>query len=248
MKTRRLVLCGVLTIAMASCIRMLVAQPSSWAMPVEEPKVRAVFDFGGPLPEVPSEMLVYRTLEPSISERHIEGLLTTLGLDAEIHDTDEMLFVHQGAQVIEAFKRQHTGYFRYSDDDKLSLQESVRNLPSEEEAIDRAERLLLQHELMPDASPTPRTDYLQYGVIDSEGEWVEEGRSALAVGFTFEVGGYRFVGPGAKAGVVFGENGQVIAVSRIWREIEADRYAPVQPMDYAVDLFKEYWPPQGGGG
>lgn len=246
MNPRRIVLCTIMTLTAASAICQPLLLAPAGAQESDNLEVRAAFHFHfeRTVPGFPPRMTVYRTSKPSISEEHVRPLLALLNINSEIRNIEDMLFADDGTRVLHASKLPHTGYLRYADDDKLSRKTKAQGLPSEDEAIARATRILVEHGLMPDATITPRTDYLRYGVIDSEGRWLEHGENALAVGFTFRVDGYRFVGPGAKAGVVFGENGEIIALSRIWRDIEADRKVPIISVRDAVDRFKKRWPPE----
>ncbi|GAI05778.1 unnamed protein product, partial [marine sediment metagenome] len=42
--------------------------------------------------------------------------------------------------------------------------------------------------------------------------------------------------------VVFGENGEIIGASKIWREIESDKEMKIITPEEAFDKFKQRWP------
>jgi len=76
----------------------------------------------------------------------------------------------------------------------------------------------------------------------SNGETVSKGRTALAVGFGFMIDSMKVIGPGAKASVVIGDNAEIIEVSKIWREIEADTEKKLKTPKEALAEFKQRWP------
>jgi hypothetical protein len=206
-----------------------------------EPIVRSVFQIATPLPSPPPEMLVYRPRTSAVSIETIGQLVRSLQLHGEIVERDGLTFVKDGDRTIEWFTGQGTGYLRYCDDERLSAQTVATNLPSEATAIELARRFLTAHGLLPDAPRGTNTGYFQFGVIGSAGGFVSEGRTALAIGFTFALDGYPVEGPGAKAGVVFGEEGKILAVSRIWRDVEPEARIPIVPVAEALAHFKANW-------
>jgi hypothetical protein len=209
--------------------------------PVWTAVVRARFGLPDPLPDVPERMTVYRTVEPRISRQDITWLMEALDLHGQIIESEGMFAVREGDRVLEACRELHTGYLRYCDDGKLSLRENV-NLPPESEAIDRARQILDNYGfLLPDTF-LAGTGYFEFCTLDSQGDIVDHGKNALAVGFGFTLDGWKVEGPGAKAGVVFGQDGEVIAVSRIWREIHQDRTAEIITPTEALSRFKARWP------
>jgi hypothetical protein len=209
---------------------------------VSTPVVRARFVLPDQLPDVPTRMTVYRTVEPRISRQDITRLMEALDLRGEIIESERMFAVRDGDRVLEACREPHTGYLRYCDDGRLSLRENVRDLPSESEAINTAKQILDSYGFLPRDTFLAGSGYFEFCTLDSRGDVIDHGKNALGVGFGFRLDGWKVEGPGAKAGVVFGENGQVIAVSRIWRETYQDRTAEIITSTEALARFKERWP------
>ena len=67
----------------------------------------------------------------------------------------------------------------------------------------------------------------------------------LRVRAVFTLDGKKVSGPGAKSGIVFGENGEIIGASKIWREIEPYRETDIITPEEAFQEFKERWPREG---
>jgi hypothetical protein len=207
-----------------------------------EPVVLASFELVQPLPEVPERMVIYKTIAPSILREDIQALMETFGLEGQITDRQRQFVVKDGDKVLEIFKQPGTGYLRFSDNAKLAIEESAKNLLSEDEAIRKAEEFLKDHSLLPENTFFAGVGYYEFRKYNSDGETIAQGKSALAVGFGFEIEGMKVEGPGAKAGVVFGEDGEIIGASRIWREIEPDKEMRIITPKEALANFKQWWP------
>lgn len=71
-----------------------------------------------------------------------------------------------------------------------------------------------------------------------------EGKSGISVRFSLELNELPVLGPGAKASVAFGSNGEIIGAARIWREVAADKDVKVISPNDALESFKAGWPPE----
>ncbi len=208
----------------------------------EKNLVLASFTLVKSLPKVPEKMMVYKTLAPSITREDVMTLVKVFKLEGEIDDRGKQYMVSDNDKMLEVYKQAGTGYLRFSDDAKLGIEKEAKNLPSEDTAIARAKAFLQSQGLLPENTFFNRVGYYQFKKFSHKGEVILQGKSAIAVGFGFTIGDYRVEGPGAKAGVVFGENGEIIGASKIWREIKEDKEKNIITPEEAFKIFKKKWP------
>jgi len=202
----------------------------------------AFFRLVNPLPNVPEKMMVYKTITPDISREYITRLMNLFDLKSQIIDQQRQFMVRDQDRVIEIFKEPGTGYLRYCNDARLVTTKEARNLPSEDEAIKMAEDFLKTNNLLPENIFFVGVGYSEIRNYASNGETVSQGRTSIAVGFGFIIDGMKVTGPGAKASVVFGDDGEIIEVSKIWREIEPDKEKKIKTPEEAFAEFKQRWP------
>ena len=207
-----------------------------------ESAIVASFKLMRPLPTVPERIMVYKTVAPKISQKDMRELMKSFALDAQIIERRNQFVVKDQDRVLEVFKQSGTGYIRYSDNAKLADENEAKNLPSEDEAVDKAKKFLRANGLLPENTFLEGVGYYESVKYDTEGKIVVQGKSALAVGFGFNLEGRKVEGPGAKASVVFGEEAKIIGASKIWREIEPDRKIKILSAQEAFTEFKKKWP------
>lgn len=213
-----------------------------------ESLVLASFKLVHPLPKVPEKMMVHKTVDPKISREDVMTLMKAISLEGKIDDREKQFVVKDQDRVLEVFKQPGTGYLRFSDNAKLGIEIEAKNLPSEDSAIARAKEFLMAHGLLPENTFFAGVGYYEFRKCDSDGKIIIQGKSAIAVGFGFKIGEIRVEGPGAKVGVVFGEDGEIIGVSKIWREIEADKERKIITPEEAFSIFKKRWPREAAPG
>jgi len=202
----------------------------------------ASFKLVHPLPKVPEKMMVYKTIDPKISREDITKLMKTFGLEGKIDDRQRQFVVKDQNRVLEVFKQPGTGYLRFSNNTKLAIEKEAKNLPSEDNAIDEAKKFLRANDLLPENTFLAGVGYYEFRKYDSIGNTIIQGKSAVSIGFGFKIEEMKVEGPGAKAGVVFGEDGEIIGASKIWREIEPDKEMKIITPEEAFDKFKQRWP------
>ncbi|NIP24721.1 MAG: hypothetical protein GWN55_04840 [Phycisphaerae bacterium] len=207
-----------------------------------KPSVLASFKLLCPLPEVPEKMMIYKAVDPRISQKDITQLMKAFGLEGKIVDRRRQFVVRDGHKVLEVFKQSGTGYLRFSNDQKLAAEKRAKKLPSEHKAIVKAKEFLRTHGLLSKNTFFVGTGYHEFREYNSEGELFARGRSAIAVGFGFKIEEMRVEGPGAKASVIFGEGGEIIGASKIWREIQPDKQKKILTPEEAFTRFKQRWP------
>jgi hypothetical protein len=205
----------------------------------------STFDLINPLPDVPEKMMVYKTIDPDVSEEDIISLMDTFNLQGKILNSNQLYAVIDGDKILQVYKEPGTGYLRFSDMKKLMKQSKSYNLPSENEAIQMAEDFLSSNGLLSNNTFLTGVGYNEIINWNTEGEIVADFNTAISVGFGYMIDELEVRGPGAKAGVIFGENGEIIGASKIWREIEPDKEEILLSPEEALNNFKESWPPEG---
>lgn len=213
-----------------------------------ESLVLASFKLVHPLPKVPEKMMVYKTVDPKISREGVMTLMKAFSLEGEIDDRKRQFVVKDRDRVLEVFKQPGTGYLRFSDNAKLGIEKEAKNLPSEDSATARAKEFLMANGLLPENTFFAGVGYYEFRKCDSDGKIIVQGKSAITIGFGFRIGEIKVEGPGAKAGVVFGEEGEIIGVSKIWREIESDKERKIITPEEAFGAFKKRWPREAVSG
>ncbi len=222
----------------------LAAASSGEAQQSPRPITVAAFEMVGSMPEPPEAMTVYKVLPPKVSEGAVKRWMAAFGVDGEVVDLKRQFVVKEDKKVLEVFKQPGTGYVRFSDNAKLAVEEAAANLPSESEATEKAEAFLAENGLLPENASFAGIGYYEFKLADQKGTVTREGRSGISVAFAFELGELPVLGPGAKASVAFGSNGEIIGAARIWREVAADKDVTIISPKDALEGFKAGWPPE----
>ena len=207
--------------------------------------VRSVFHLTAELPSELAKMKRFTTLEPIIKNTgEVAKLAMAFHLDAPVEKHEKRFMVRQGNRTLEVFHQNGTGSIRYSDNDALDAEKAVAQLPPAGEAIKKAESLLSQNGLLPEGAKLLGTRPYEFQQLDEKGQILDSGSSAIAVVYGFEIDNKLVRGPGAKAGVVLGEDGKVIGCSLIWRQIKHEgEFSVISPKE-AFENFKRIWPPE----
>lgn len=207
--------------------------------------VGSVFHLMSGLSAEPATMKHLVTLEPVIrTADEVAALAKAMDLDAPVEEHGKRFLVRQGNRVLEVFRETGTGSIRYSDDDELDAEKAAAQLPTADEAMEKAGAFLSQQGLSPEGIKLLGTRPYEFRQFDGKGQVTDEGVSAIAVVYGFEVDGQSVRGPGAKAGVVFGEAGRIIGCSLIWRQVKQEgEVSVISPKD-ALERFKRIWPPE----
>ncbi len=238
--TRKLSIFVIFAVTLASMGAASLVEAQQPSRPV----IVAVFEMVGPMPEAPEAMTVYKVLPPKVSEEVMKRWMAAFELDGEIIDRERQLVVKDEKRVLEVFKQPGTGYVRFSDNAKLAIEEAATNLPSENEAAKKAEAFLTQNGLLPENASFAGIGYYDFRLADQKGVVTSEGKSGISAAFAVELGELPVLGPGAKASVAFGSNGEIIGAARIWREVAADKEVTIISPEDAIERFKAGWPPE----
>lgn len=206
------------------------------------------FNLIGPLPILPEQMMVYETLDRQVTEDFMEYYKDLFDMDGEIQDLDQYFVVTEGDRVLEVSKETGTGYFHYCDNAKVLLEENVE-LPSKIEAQLMAEDFLESEVFLdlPESRYLASIDYNKFTMYDNDGNVISEGSSSLDLEYHYKIDGIKIIGSGAKLGVVYGEDNEMVEVYKYWRDLDLNtskKMTIIRPED-AIDNFKLRWPREG---
>lgn len=193
------------------------------------------FEFDGPYPETPSEMIVYRIIRPkNVTEAYVREL-------AEKYfdmPSDSQLEISPprpgGGPPLYSLKTQShlfeydalTGFFKILKHKKAIavFSRDREDYPSDEECRQIATQYLKEHGLLPD-------DAYQSGMADNAASG-----AGISVGFDRMIGKYKCFGQGSEILVRVGVDGEILKVSKRWLEYEPWKIAPIKTPQQA---FKE---------
>ena len=193
------------------------------------------------LPENPTYMTIYKTIDPLFSTDDINRLLGIFNLNGEVSDLGRNLVIYDEGRELEIFKQPGTGFIRFSNYDNVDLTKKANNLPTDEEAIKMADEFLKSNNFLPENAYFKSIDYHRFKDINRFGVTTDQGKSAIQVGYGFTIDGFKAIGAGAKAGVVFGDNGELIMFYRYWRDLEPYQNVEIVSPEEAIEFFKDEW-------
>ena len=205
------------------------------------------------LPKVPSTILMYKTIKPSIERRReqINALGKSLGLEGGLKgsvDTPEGFSVEEGEHVLEYFKE--SGAIWYGDMSKLwqEIPEPMdmekafgvkEKVEAEEKVKSYAEDFLKRNELIPKEAYLIGTEEAEFTEFkEGEKEIGVTAVSGLQANFGFKLGEIPVVGPGAKISVTYGRDAKVSGFFKAWREVKEDVELPLVPPEKAIEKFQ----------
>jgi len=180
------------------------------------------------LPEVPTEVTIYRVLEPKVDDVYAANMAQQLGFEGEPVPLNpgETREIYTYINETHRLEIRLDGSILLAKDTDLQL---PRSLPSEQDCIAIAERWLTAHELYSENVVEMETK--PYLMVDG---------NPLTIGVTFKVaiGGYEAHGLGILVAV--GESGEIVTVSMSLPQSEAYRSVKLKTVDAALGILKYY--------
>jgi len=133
------------------------------------------------------------------------------------------------------------GSITYYDFSKLwVLPKTIPNLPARDKAIDIAVDYLMEMNLLPEDAQVKKVVSDQLTKKDrSTGEVIESIDTNLQVIFGRELNGIPVTGLGSELKVYIGDNGEVIGLHKVWREVEASGTMKIKPCKDAFEELKQ---------
>ena len=213
------------TISIPGFGALLAALALSMTVTAQEPPLtaRSVFHLEGELSKEPASMTRYVTQEPRFRTADaVAELAKVFDLEGKVEERERKFLVKNDLRVLELFRDKGTGYIRYSDNAELGAEKAASALPEPDEAVAKSGELLKANGLLPENAVLLGTRYAEFELTGNKGEAMAAGNSSIAAIYGFELDGRPVLGPGAKAGVVFGNDAKVIGASLIWRPVEPE--------------------------
>jgi hypothetical protein len=190
-------------------------------------------------------MTRYVTQEPRFRTADaVAELAKVFDLEGKVEERERKFLVKNDLRVLELFRDKGTGYIRYSDNAELGAEKAASALPEPDEAVAKSGELLKANGLLPENAVLLGTRYAEFELTGNKGEAMAAGNSSIAAIYGFELDGRPVLGPGAKAGVVFGNDAKVIGASLIWRPVEPEGEMEIISPAEAFERFKQSWPPE----
>ncbi|MGH9893354.1 MAG: hypothetical protein ACREA0_15470 [bacterium] len=208
------------------------------------------------LPRVPESLPVFEVLPPPRPEeqvRHAAGAFELKSREGSFHrgraDLREETEDPKQQRSLTLFEA--SGGFFYMHNNRLySPPEKQPKLPSEEEAHRLAMEFLRKRELLPEdaLADLKSASFSRPRLVERDakaGKKLQEIVTGIEVRFPQAWEGHRVTGPGSKLYVAFGEGGEILGVTRMWRQARKSEAAlPSIPADEALELLRRGYGPQ----
>ena len=190
------------------------------------------------------ELMIYKVKPVTVSIEDVRSLASRLfGLDETlvVDETPDVYYVSVEPLYLQCCK--NSGSIWFADESKLYNEEYIpQQLPSEKEARALADKFLSEKEIIPDNVEIKFVDIGEtitatFYVANNE-RVIEINHLDVIYGFE-ELSGIPVGGPGAKIRVSIGDEGEVIGLHYVWREVESFESCRHIGEDEATEIFKE---------
>ncbi|MHC4744486.1 MAG: hypothetical protein ACYS8Z_21435 [Planctomycetota bacterium] len=187
------------------------------------------FPFDANFPEMPTEMLVYRVVQPKdVTEADVKALMERL---FDVPEDAELRYREDGNYYTYRDERYNfeyaasPGFFYMSKSKKpgTKFTESRKDCPSDEECKAIALKFFEERELLPEDA------YIREITDDSESG------GGICVTFGRMIGEYKVWGRGSEIIVRVGIGGEIITLSKEWHILEPYKMAPIISPEEALD-------------
>jgi hypothetical protein len=186
------------------------------------------FELAGELPELSDTMMVYKAKAPDVTVERVLEIGRRLGFGGGAGFIDRgtkiAMIDENGGESRQLAVWVNSGAVEYHVGEVTRLYPlTPPTLPSDEEVAEIATQFLAQSGLLP--ADAHISEVLPGGSYSGpEGEYVTH----LLVRFAREIGGVPTCGPGAKFAVRVGDQGEVVALLRVLREVEAYKEVSIE--------------------
>lgn len=181
------------------------------------------------IPEIPTKMKVYKIKDLNLSKEDMSKQMKNLGFSSsEIKENDREFTTVDGNKTLILDKK--SGSINYYTQKLTSATKPIKNLLSDEEYKDLAENFLVEKKLMKDEI------YFKKVLRHTVGKIGQPEQVCLVEAvFTKDLNEQRFSGVGPKLCVFFGENGEVLGIYSIWKELVDYEYYPIIDTEKAIN-------------
>jgi hypothetical protein len=232
----------VLSLALSYLLNSVVMQGSTQENPQRLEKLPFTFDFdgppypkpslafGGPFPNVPKTMMIYKVKDPNITEISVRQLAKKFGIpaDAELKRTSRLglYWLKTSSQHLEVDPSNGSFNIRKirEKDSRVAIE---KNYPSKEDCETIAKEYLKNHNLL-------SKDVYFRGIADNtDSSW-----QSMSVGFGRNISGYKTWGAGGEFLVEIGPSGEIVAVRKAWQEIVPYKPYPIKNPQEALEELR----------
>ncbi|HJH27718.1 MAG TPA: hypothetical protein C5S37_13375 [Methanophagales archaeon] len=194
------------------------------------------------LPSGPDKLMVYKSTRPdmSVEREEVASLAKRLGLTGNVSEVSGEFILTEGQYHLEVNKK--SGRVAYTDASRWMIgndKDKPSNLPSDDEALIIARKILIDKGLMPDDAVLCGVDHPSVVAINKTGDMIGVGFEEVKVSFAREVNGLPVVGAGSKIDVEVGGGGDVISVYKVWREYVPYKEFSIITPDEAFEKLKK---------
>ena len=170
--------------------------------------------FSGKLPSMPEEMIVYKVIQPNITEEYVREIGEKMignSKNAELRRSSRLglFFLNSPDWSLEVDPANGTITLRKIAVDSSDSGVEKRSYPSTEQCKTIANEFLKRHKLLSD-------DLYVRGVVDN----TKSSFGVMSVGYNRKIDGYNTWGAGSGISVHINANGEVVRFSKHWQEIE----------------------------
>ncbi|CDF58636.1 hypothetical protein [Thermobrachium celere] len=189
---------------------------------------------------IPQKCKVYKVKAPKIDINQIKEKANKLGIEGKL--TEDKKIIRVRGETGDLIVDKITGSERYFTKQMRGDVEPkpIKNILKDEEYVKLASDFLNKYGFSkPNIVLKGVNKGYRIGTVDKQGN---ETQSVAKVEVMFEskpVDGIKYTGIGPKISVWFGDNGEIIGYSSIWREIEEVGNYPLISIDEAVENIKK---------
>lgn len=180
----------------------------------------AEFNVQATVPNHEQKVRVYRPVRPNLSSERLQQIARSVGMQGQPSPRGGVLALDQGSKLLRIDP--NTGAMLYEDAARVGAR-GARNLPNAGQAGSRGDQFVRNNNLLPQAASRRNVEVVSLVRQNQQGGETATEPHEVHVNYEFKLRGKPVEGPGAKATVVLGENGDVIGFYKSWREVEEGR-------------------------
>lgn len=172
------------------------------------------------LPNHEQRVRVYRPVQPNLPPDRLQQIARSFGMQGQPSSRAGVLALDQGPKLLRIDP--NTGAMLYADTAQIGAR-GARNLPNPGQAGSTADQFVRNNNLLPQQASRRNVEVVSFVRQNQQGGPTTAEPQEIHVNYEFRLRGKPVEGPGAKATVVLGQNGEVIGFYKSWREVEESR-------------------------
>ena len=191
------------------------------------------------LPNVPENVMVYRTLKPDVSREAITAFGKKFGITGRINDGDRMITIESSDSPRSVTFSKVSGSAEFHNETGETINEPLvtpENLPTEKQAVLIAKKFLQEKDLYPVGMAASEIKYKIKTGTDSKGNEVSR-QEMIYVMYNRSLNGLNVEGTIINVGIV-GKSGNVVNYYARWRNYEPYKELPLKSPEQALSELK----------